>query len=50
MALQVAYCGAKFAVHGFTDSLRSEIMHDRLDVHLTIVHLPALNTQQFDWR
>ena len=47
--LQSAYCGAKFAIRGFTDSLRSEIIHDRLDVHLTSVDLPAVNTPQFDW-
>lgn len=47
--LQSTYCGAKFAVRGFTDALRSEIIHDRLDVHLTMVDLPALNTPQFDW-
>ncbi|NLP60286.1 SDR family oxidoreductase [Paraburkholderia sacchari] len=47
--LQAAYCGAKFAVRGFTDSLRSEILHDGLDVHLSLVDLPAINTPQFDW-
>jgi short-subunit dehydrogenase len=47
--LQAAYCGAKFAVRGFTDSLRSEILHDRLNIHLTMVQLPAVNTPQFDW-
>jgi short-subunit dehydrogenase len=47
--LQSVYCGAKYAVRGFTDSLRSEIMHDGLKVHLTMVHLPAMNTPQFDW-
>lgn len=47
--LQSAYCGAKFAIRGFTDSLRSEIIHDRLNVHLTMVDLPAVNTPQFDW-
>ncbi|MFM0418809.1 SDR family oxidoreductase [Paraburkholderia aromaticivorans] len=47
--LQSIYCGAKFAVRGFTDSLRSEIIHDGLDVHLTMVDLPAVNTPQFDW-
>ncbi len=47
--LQSIYCGAKFAIRGFTDSLRSEIIHDKLDVHLTMVHLPAVNTPQFDW-
>jgi short-subunit dehydrogenase len=47
--LQSVYCGAKFAIRGFTDSLRSEIIHDRLHVHLCMVHLPAVNTPQFDW-
>ena len=47
--LQSIYCGAKYAVRGFTDALRSELLHDRLNVHLTMVHLPALNTPQFDW-
>ncbi|MDR6390619.1 SDR family oxidoreductase [Paraburkholderia phenoliruptrix] len=47
--LQSIYCGAKFAVRGFTDALRSEIIHDRLNVHLTMVDLPALNTPQFEW-
>jgi short-subunit dehydrogenase len=47
--LQAAYCGAKFAIRGFTDALRSEIFHDRLKVHLTMVHLPAVNTPQFEW-
>lgn len=47
--LQAAYCGAKAAIRGFTDSLRSEIIHDRLDIRLTMVHLPAINTPQFDW-
>lgn len=47
--LQAAYCGAKFAVRGFTDSLRSELLHDGVNVHLTMVHLPAVNTPQFDW-
>lgn len=47
--LQSVYCAAKYAVRGFTDSLRTEIIHDRLKVHLTMVHLPAMNTPQFDW-
>ena len=47
--LQAIYCGAKAAIRGFTDSLRSEIIHDKLNVHLTIVDLPAVNTPQFDW-
>ncbi|MDT8386604.1 MAG: SDR family oxidoreductase [Thiogranum sp.] len=47
--LQAAYCGAKHALRGFTTSLRSELTHDRSNVHVTMVHLPALNTPQFDW-
>lgn len=47
--LQSAYCGAKFAIRGFTDSLRSELLHDGVDVHLVMVQMPALNTPQFDW-
>jgi short-subunit dehydrogenase len=47
--LQAAYCGAKAAIRGFTDSLRSEIIHDKAGIHLTMVHLPAVNTPQFDW-
>ena len=47
--LQSVYCGAKFAIRGFTDALRSEIIHDKLAVHLTMVDLPAVNTPQFDW-
>ncbi|MEO3926135.1 SDR family oxidoreductase [Micromonosporaceae bacterium B7E4] len=47
--LQSAYCGAKHAIVGFTESLRCELLHDRSPVRLTMVHLPALNTPQFDW-
>jgi NAD(P)-dependent dehydrogenase (short-subunit alcohol dehydrogenase family) len=47
--LQSAYCGAKFAIRGFTDSLRSELLHDGSAVHITMVQMPALNTPQFDW-
>ena len=47
--LQSAYCGAKHAIRGFTDSLRTELRHDRSHVRLTTVHLPALNTPQFGW-
>jgi short-subunit dehydrogenase len=45
--LQAAYCGAKFAIRAFTDALRSELLHDKIDVHLTMVQLPAINTPQF---
>ncbi len=47
--LQAAYCAAKHAVHGFTESLRCELLHDRSRVHVTEVHLPAVNTPQFGW-
>lgn len=49
MPIQGAYCGAKFALRGFTEALRSELLHDRSPLHLTMVHLPAVNTPQFDW-
>ena len=47
--LQSAYCAAKFACRGFTDSLRVELQHDDSAVHVTSVHLAAFNTPQFDW-
>ena len=47
--LQSAYCGAKFAIRGFTDSLRSELIHEGSSVRLVMVQLPAVNTPQFDW-
>jgi short-subunit dehydrogenase len=47
--LQAAYCGAKHAIRGFTDSLRAELMHERSPITLSIVDLPAVNTPQFDW-
>jgi short-subunit dehydrogenase len=47
--LQSVYCGAKFAIRGFTDSLRSEIIHDKLNISLSMVDLPAVNTPQFNW-
>jgi short-subunit dehydrogenase len=47
--LQAAYCGAKHAIKGFTDSLRCELLHDGSHVRVTMVHMPALNTPQFAW-
>jgi NAD(P)-dependent dehydrogenase (short-subunit alcohol dehydrogenase family) len=47
--LQAPYSGAKHAVQGFTESLRAELLHDRIDVHVTMVQLPAHNTPQFSW-
>ncbi len=47
--LQAAYCGAKHAIRGFTNSLRTELIHARSRIKITIVELPAVNTPQFDW-
>jgi NAD(P)-dependent dehydrogenase (short-subunit alcohol dehydrogenase family) len=47
--LQAAYCGAKHAIQGFTESLRCELLHDQSRVHVSMVQLPAMNTPQFDW-
>ena len=47
--LQSAYCGAKHAVNGFTESVRTELMHENSDVHITVAQMPALNTPQFSW-
>jgi NAD(P)-dependent dehydrogenase (short-subunit alcohol dehydrogenase family) len=47
--LQSAYCAAKHAISGFTDSLRCELIHDKSNVRVTMVHMPALNTPQFGW-
>jgi NAD(P)-dependent dehydrogenase (short-subunit alcohol dehydrogenase family) len=47
--LQSAYCGAKFAVRGFTDALRSELLHEGSRIQLTMVQLPAVDTPQFEW-
>ena len=47
--LQSAYCGAKHAIQGFTESVPCELLHDKSNVHVTMVQLPAVNTPQFDW-
>ncbi|HMO10462.1 MAG TPA: SDR family oxidoreductase, partial [Actinotalea sp.] len=47
--LQSVYCGAKHAVVGFTEAVRTELLHGRSRVRLTMVHLPAVNTPQFGW-
>lgn len=47
--LQAPYCGAKFAIRGFTDSIRTELLHDKSNVRITMVQLPAVNTPQFNW-
>ena len=47
--LQSAYCASKHAIQGFTESVRSELIHERSRVHVGIVNMPALNTTQFTW-
>ena len=47
--LQATYCASKHAVRGFTDSLRVELMAEKSGVRVTSVHLPGLNTPQFEW-
>lgn len=47
--LQSAYCAAKHAIVGFSDSLRAELRHDGLDIAVSEVHLPGVNTPQFEW-
>ncbi len=47
--LQSAYCACKHAINGFTDSIRCELHHDKSRVKITAVHMPAMNTWQFNW-
>jgi NAD(P)-dependent dehydrogenase (short-subunit alcohol dehydrogenase family) len=47
--LQSAYCGAKHAINGFTESVRCELLHDNSKVRITVVQMPAVNTPQFSW-
>ena len=47
--LQSAYCGAKHAVEGMFDSVRTELLRKNSGVHITMVQLPAMNTPQFNW-
>ena len=47
--LQAAYCGAKHALEGFHESVRTELLHDRSNVRSTVVEMPAVNTPQFQW-
>jgi NAD(P)-dependent dehydrogenase (short-subunit alcohol dehydrogenase family) len=47
--LQSAYCGAKHAIQGFHDSLRCELLHNKSNVRVTMVQMPAVNTPQFSW-
>jgi NAD(P)-dependent dehydrogenase (short-subunit alcohol dehydrogenase family) len=47
--LQSAYCGAKHAINGFTESVRCELLHEHSNVQITLVQMPAVNTPQFSW-
>jgi short-subunit dehydrogenase len=47
--LQSAYCASKFACRGFFEATRSELIHDGSHVTMSMVHLPAVNTPQFEW-
>ena len=47
--LQSVYCSSKFACRGFFESTRAELIHEGSNVRLSMVHLPAVNTPQFDW-
>lgn len=47
--LQAAYCASKHAIQGFTESVRTELIHNHSNIHVGQVHMPALNTPQFDW-
>ena len=47
--LQSAYCGSKHAILGFTTSLRTELLHDKSGIKVTMVQMPAMNTPQFSW-
>ncbi len=47
--MQSAYCGSKFAVRGFMESLRCELIAEGSDIRVSQVHMPAMNTPQFGW-
>jgi short-subunit dehydrogenase len=47
--LQSAYCGAKHAIRGFTDSLCAELIQESSGIRITMINLPTVNTPQFDW-
>ncbi|BBZ69346.1 SDR family oxidoreductase [Mycobacterium paraseoulense] len=47
--LQSAYCGAKHAINGFTESVRCELLHEHSKVRITVAQMPAVNTPQFSW-
>ncbi len=47
--LQAAYCGAKHAINGFTDTIRTELIHNKSHVRITVAQMPAVNTPQFTW-
>ncbi len=46
--LQSAHCASKAAIRAFTDSLRSELVHERSGIRVIHLPLPAVNTPQFE--
>ncbi|HEX7025653.1 MAG TPA: SDR family oxidoreductase [Gammaproteobacteria bacterium] len=47
--LQSAYCGAKHAIRGFSNAIRAELLHDKIDIAVSMIQLGAFNTPQFEW-
>lgn len=47
--LQSAYSGAKHAIQGCHEALRCELLHEKSNVRVTMVQMPAVNTPQFSW-
>lgn len=47
--LQSPYCGAKHACKGFTESVITELLHNKSKIQVSMIQLPGLNTTQFTW-
>ena len=47
--LQSPYCGAKAACKNFTESVITELLHNKSKVRISMIQLPGLNTTQFTW-
>lgn len=46
--LQAPYVASKFAVRGFTDAVRMEMIQQRINITLSLIILPSHNTPLFD--